>query len=369
MTKNDKIKALKNIISAGDPSVLQKLYSLSEGHGLTRQEIMKVWYGLTSVSSLDEAELGTLYTLAARASETFDSSDRKERYFSESGVSKNIERILRALFTRLKLSERKLRKDVSEFSHDELCNAISKSGAYRIRNLRTEISPLNAYLKWCSEQDFGVHQDWKDAKTIKVEDIDIKYGMKEYCVGSPRELLFKIGADMPLDDGYIVPVAACLIWMGFELDEIVTIRDEEFDFIKGKIRERKIPREFSLVLWSATQRKVVTRPNTRGVPTQYDVVNNGFLLKKNKSAGRHSDSPVKVKTIQDSLVLAGIRQSDIVASSMYYTMLEYEMRGTLHIDAVAKICKIENKNPAGLKLAIQDRLTEFQAFKSVFFFN
>lgn len=369
MTKNDKVKALKNIISVGDPSVLQKLYSLSEGHGLTQRDIMKVWYGLTSISSLDEAELDTLYLLATRASEMFDSSSRKERYFSEAGISKNIERILRALFARIQLSERKMRRDISEFSYDELCNAVSRSGAYRIRNLRTEISALNAYLKWCAEQDFHVHSDWEAEKAVKVEDIDIKYGMKEYCVGSPRELLFKIGENMPLDDGYIAPIAACLIWMGFELDEIVTIKDEEFDFVKGEIRGRKIPREFSSVLWSATQCRVVTRPNTRGVPTQYDVVNNGLLLKKNRSAGRHSDSAVKVKTIQDSLVLAGIRMSDIVASSMYYTMLEHEMRGTLHIDTVAKICKIENNNPAGRKLAIQDRLMEFQAFKSVFFFN
>ena len=131
-------------------------------------------------------------------------------------------------FARTEPYEVEAGKDVAEMGKNECIYTIGKIGLTEFGTVKSTISTLRLYSKWCKENN--IFPDVSDGIfEISPEDIRLIEPLGQSLFRDDVELVESIKKVIPIDAGYIEYPVFCLNWIGLNNSEIVALKDNDVD--------------------------------------------------------------------------------------------------------------------------------------------
>lgn len=131
-------------------------------------------------------------------------------------------------FARMEPYEAEVGKDIAEMDKDECIFTISKIGLTEFGTIKSTISTLRLYSKWCKRNK--IFPDMPDGIfEISPEDIRLTKPLEQSLFKDDVELVESIKKVIPIDAGYIEYPVFCLNWIGLNNSEIVALKDNDVD--------------------------------------------------------------------------------------------------------------------------------------------
>lgn len=364
MEKSAAVRMIKKVFQQADPGVLQKLYrEFKDSTVLKQDDITFLWYGIKDVSRCDSEQIQAL--AEALSSARPEITETKERFYET--LSPSVAYETQSYLKLFAEAELYYNCDVAEFDRSQLKSAIEEQQMYNKASIRRCILALRRHCAWRKKNGYPVNTMWT-SNPFSADEVDIAPGLRAKCCGSPEELYQHLNHKIPLYDGYLAPVAAVLSWVGFQVSDMVDIRNEEVSDDGSSVRDIEVPECLRQILSSYKQVEEVERVSGPGGSRVLIAENIGYFLK------RQSDIPTGKRlerfAISNAAQLADIfSPKDIRMSGMYYRMYLREMdreKGPVTIKEIAEIFKIGATNMSAL---VRDRLSEFMRYKDVFHYE
>lgn len=358
MNKQETVQFIQSIFDVGDPGVLRELIAKLKGSpNIKEADVPRLWYGLLPLSKL-EAEALEEVAVALGAPPT-PIEDVKQAFIDDQTRSTGL--IYKSVFSSCKAAELSNGCDVAEFSREAVLNMIHELQMYNRASLRKILSCLKVYAGWRREKELPTAEFWINAP-IDIDELDLTAGMKAKCVGSPADLFQILNNRLPLNEGYLAPVAAVLAWSGFTLAEMVEIKQDEVSDDGRLVRGVEIAPELAPILQAYKPLDAVTRE--RLTVQTFVMENLGYFLKRLslRPTGKRVDRMGISNAIQAAKIPTVV---DLVSSGRYYKLYLMETNGQrVTGEQIADIFRIKRKND---KFGIEDRMFEFMAFKDAFY--
>ncbi len=131
-------------------------------------------------------------------------------------------------FARMEPYEAEVGKDIAEMDKDECIFTISNIGLTEFGTIKSTISTLRLYSKWCKRN--RVFTDMPDGIfEISPEDVRLIDPLGQSLFRDDVELVASIKKVIPIDAGYIEYPVFCLNWIGLNNSEIVALKDNDVD--------------------------------------------------------------------------------------------------------------------------------------------
>lgn len=131
-------------------------------------------------------------------------------------------------FARMEPYEAEVGKDIAEMNKGECIFTISNIGLTEFGTIKSTISTLRLYSKWCKRN--RVFTDIPDGIfEISPEDIRLIDPLGQSLFRDDVELVESIKKVIPIDAGYIEYPVFCLNWIGLNNSEIVALKDNDVD--------------------------------------------------------------------------------------------------------------------------------------------
>jgi len=363
------IDRLKKLIENGTTKDLNLLYQRAESSGvLNKKDIMKVWYGITPLKWCDATFIDNMLALfedspvvTVKREDLLAWQDNKTRFLSSgivpNGALSRAESLLKS-FEKLEIEND---CDFGELDTKTIAEFISGLGNYNRSYIKTQVVTINAYLKWRMETGLAVHGT--AINPIQLDDIDIEEAIKKQCYSGPDAVVEHVGSYLPLNDGYLAPMAATLAWMGFETRPAVALLNTDVDLAAQTIAGVQIPTEMLDIVRSYMVTTDVTRANA-GIRQMY-LEDLGYLLKRVVMSPK--ETAVTPSIIANALCPIKMSYKDIWFSGRYFSMWKIEKERRLTTEDVVSIWGIKG-NKSFVNATMNERLSEFQSYKQVFFF-
>lgn len=383
MLRTARIAAIKKVIARDEDPVLQELFMNVEIlEVLSRRDIFDIWYGMKSLDSYDDsvlelmtillradvdAELKKLTKEKEKKEETrplakilpFRQADRKSEFLSDPSLSALVIQQTTKNFKEFEEYEALLGKDIADMTKEEFIAGVERREICNRETLRNLLFKTNKYLRWCRQNGYS-SQSYK----ISVDDIDLVEAMRKGMISSPETLVQKLDKCCILNDGYVAPVCACLAWMGLDVDEMVKIKNEDYNPELHRIRDREIPEAFREIFRDYSGKTEVIRD--RGpVRVRMRLENAGLFLKRVSPFNDKIPRALPKGYVSIALVDLDLRCRDIQYSGRYYELMELEKQRAISMDDVADVFGI-SESRTNRHVIVNDRYLEYIAFKKAF---
>lgn len=368
MAGNNQLDQIQKIIEDGDPEILQKLYRETSCSTLIKQQdIMKIWYGITPLSKCSDAVLNLIseILLGETSGLTTAIAEDREAFMDDPGVPDATKKRCKSMFSIFRPYEAKLQQDFAVMDKENAVSMLEKMGTYNVSYMRSNLYALNTYCQWRVKAGRPVNDIWLNGQGISVQDIDFTTAMIEKCYADPSMLVSKIESACSLYGGYAAPVIAALIWMGFDREEIIKIKNDEVNMTDHTVRGIPIPYPFLRIINQYLCTSDVERPISSGTRKMY-LEDIGYLLKRVVTAP--NGKPATIGYISTALSMSDLSYRDIQSSSRYYQMMlieDQEKRRITRADVMAIWqMKVDRKQTM---LSFSDRIIEYQFWRKVFY--
>lgn len=262
--------------------------------------------------------------------------ERKIRFMNEMGMSVTKDTWATVTFNNIQLMEEELRKDLAEFTAEEVGESLVTTGVISAATVMNRIPLVVRYKNWCAEQGF-------QAVIVQSDEIhtDMTDNIRDTMVYAPSELLWLMNKAFP-DKG--VNSSNCVyrsyLWMGFagmHPEDAASVRSADVEIRHRMIfyngRQYAIPEEGVHDIVLACKSKSFTRMIRGGLASfereDNDRILRGRKLKKEISIHAYVRStlrPVIQKGFQ-AIGYNGMSFLRIRKSGIFYTMFSTEVRG------------------------------------------
>lgn len=234
LNRENAIRAIQSVIDEQDNDLLQRIYQDEAlGKVLDQADIFKMWHGFLKVEDLPDYVLSGLVdflrfndpTLFEYIDYTYLIQEYLETIENEKTQYQTKMRLLRVV----KGASAMFGKDLPEISKEEaidIAEAMMEdtSPATIYRNLLC----AKNFCAWCIE-----NQKYPDAQNNfkKLPKISMESWVKRKLVKDDIDLLLKMKAVVPFNEGYAGPVLLALAWLGFSRTEVLQIKNEDVNLL------------------------------------------------------------------------------------------------------------------------------------------
>lgn len=353
---------ISGLIEFQDNEILQKIYRQISGTGaLSTSTVLKVWNKIEPLDSLDDVELDELLKLCLAASgigdyESYcveiDTSPIKRGYIETIDGPKAKVAAMQFLELFTEVIESVYHKDLCQLSYDEAVEGLSRLPNLNAMTLRKALTVARGYCKYCVDNGEFKGKAINSFKAISVEDVPIDTWVMRHIAKDPVDLIARIENVIPIDGGYVAPVALVLAWMKFSLDECVNVREKDVDLFHKTICDKLIPEELIPI--------VVSYANGT-----FDGNDDSSFFKKTQK--RKKGAPYDKANIATALkVMNGFSFGNAVMSSTLYDLYKMETDS-------GKVTKQDiingfnlNPNTTSFNSYLKDKQRLYSAYKKIY---
>lgn len=248
-SKADKsiIKKMEKEIAKGDKSLLDELIRYGNSSGLlSSAQVLKMWNGVSLDTFSDTALMAALNVMKDRLC-----IDDISNYFRDARMLDDVtgdpvrkndflqtidEKVLANTKSFLRRAGKKIEahfhKDLCELNDKELMEGLDHMGYTNMRAIYNDLVILKKYLRWCHDAGYFTPAFYE---VDKVKPKAVKMSPVKSQFRSPDDLMKYIETVYTMDMNLTPIVAIMLYWMGFNIDEAVSVRVDDVDLAKGTI--------------------------------------------------------------------------------------------------------------------------------------
>ena len=177
-----------------------------------------------------------------------------------------------------------LKIDICDMNTEQAADALVLACGYRVDAMSNVRKAFQDYVAWCRSMGYSV-RDPNGFDLIRTRGVKLDRAVQNSINTDENELVEIIRCVEKPDDMSRAGAVMCLLWMGFEPEEIPLIRDDEVDFLSGKIRDRLIPEEFVAILREYQEVSSSERSAWNGATIPLHKIQRGyFICQTNKKA-------------------------------------------------------------------------------------
>lgn len=369
MTERERnIAVIEVAIQTANNDVLQGLYSMAQrSQHWTTQQILSLWYHQTPVDSYSDEQLDEMYywLQQPKGVESVSEWDAKQQAFLETLTPSSLAATASRLAS-VRRFEVAIGVEATQMSPEQLSKMLSSTGAYTRATLRNTLNAVMLYTKWCDEQGYTVCPFLLNtARPFAKLEVDLRPGMMQSLVFGHADLFNKIFEDpnISIQLSYTTPIVAILLWYGFSIEEMITIRDEEVDLESSPPTIRGLPINESLmqvVRYYMSIQHVERESGHNGGVRTFHVDQRGFLIRRlitKEGLEGKPITPVMLKNSYNGGPNIGAI-GDLTYSGKCYRLYEKERRAPL---TKADFAQEFGDND----LRISDAMIEYEVFKSI----
>lgn len=349
------------IISEKDDNVLQNMYRhFKDAGAIPQEEILKLWHGFTSVDTLKDKEIEELlqFCLSTSASNEYqdflievDTSPIKIKYIDSIKNKKTQYAVRQYLEVFTEKIESVYHKDLCQLSKKEALNGLSNLPNASVASLRQALTVARGYCNWCIENHEFDGQANNIFKRIKVGDIPLEPWIKDNVVKDANELMARIENTIPINQGFVAPVAAALAWMGFDIETSTQLKNADVNIFDRNINGKKIPQELLPVFVSYSNSS----------DTDLD---DPYLKRKRKKDKKIPFRNVDISNIMK--VFGSLNYGNIMLSSSLFALYEIEKKkGAVSQEDYVAIFGL-NTSATSFLSYLKDKKRLYEAYKSVY---
>ncbi len=367
MTERDRNIAVIDVaIRTANDDVLQGLYALAgESRYWTAQQILSVWYRQTPIESFTDEQLNELYRWLCQPTSVAELTtwDANKQEFLNTLPSA----ARAATASRLKAVrnyEVAIGTEACNMNSDQLARMLSGTGIYVRSSLRNILNAVTSYTKWRHSQGHPVHPFLVDTQRPFAKlNIDIRPGMLQSLVFGHQDLYGRIICGPDVKQSYTTPVVAVLLFLGFSVEEMLTIRNDEVDLEASPptVRSRAIPGDLYRVIQHYMSIQSVERSAGPGLGMRvFYVDNRGLLIRRLVTKSDLEGKPITPTMLKGSYKAgpnAGT-MSDLLYSGCCCRLYEKEQRAPLTKEDFAT-------EFGGSADHIRDAMVEYEVFRSI----
>lgn len=369
MTERERNIAVAEVaIQTANDDVLQGLYAMAQrSQHWTTKQILALWYRQTPVDSCSDEQLEELYQWLQQPQGTASVAewDEKQRRFLDT-VAPGSRAATVSRLASVRNYEVAIGVECTQMNQEQLQKMLSSTGAYTRATLRNTLNAVMLYTKWCHDQGYKAHPFLvKTARPFAKMDVDLRPGMMQSLMFGPADLFNKIFEDpnVSVQLSYTTPIVAILLWSGFSIEEMITIRDEEVDYesLRPTIRGRPInPSLMRVVQYYMSIQHVERESGHNGGVRTFYVDQRGFLIRRlitKEGLEGKPITPVMLKNSYNGGPNIGAI-GDLVYSGKCYRLYEKERHAPLTKEDFAQEFGDND-------LRIGDAMIEYETFKSI----
>lgn len=162
----------------------------------------------------------------------------KERYLAAVAAKSSQREVmdLQRIFDHTESPESAIQKDIVQMTKDEAVNAVVSMNINETSSVRSALSYLKNYARWCQEARVFENVD-AGILSVNVADIDLSSGLSMVLFRDDRALLSALRQVMPFDEGRFEIPGMILSWLGLSRAEIDSLKDEQVDLDARTIRD------------------------------------------------------------------------------------------------------------------------------------
>lgn len=369
MTERDKnIAVVEVAIQTANDDVLQGLYAMAQrSQHWTVRQILALWYRQKTVDSHSDEQLAELcqWLQQPRGIASVVEWDAKQQAFLDT-VAPGSRAATASRLAAVRDFEVAIGVESTQMNQEQLQKMLSSAGAYARSTLRNILNAVMLYTRWCRDQGYQTHSFLVSTpKPFAKLNVDLRPGMMQSLIFGPADLFNKIFEDpnISVQLSYTTPIVAILLWSGFSIEEMITIRDDEVDYesLRPTIRGRPINASLMRVVQYYMSIQHVERESGHngGVRTFY-VDQRGFLIRRlitKEGLEGKPITPIMLKNSYNGSPNLGAI-GDLVYSGKCYRLYEKER--------LAPLTKSDFAQEFGdNELRIGDAMIEYEAFKSI----
>lgn len=319
LNREKAIDTISQLIDRQDNEILQSIYrQIKNTSVLTTTTVLKIWNRIESLGSLDDTELDELLKLClsecklgdyANYCVEIDTSPIKKRYIDTIGGAKAKIAVMQFLELFTEIIESVYHKDLCQLSYDEAVEGLSRLPNLNAMTLRKALTVARGYCKYCIDNGEFKGKAINSFKDISIEDVPIDTWVLKHIAKDPMDLVFRIQNIIPINCGYIAPIALVLAWMKFSLDECIRIKIKDVNIFDKTICGISIPEAMVPIVVSYTNVSCDNESN--------------FLLKKTQ--GRKKGAPYNKINVTSALnVMNGFSYGNAMMSSALFDLYKKE---------------------------------------------
>jgi len=373
LQKEKAVKAVEEAFSKKEDSFIKEMYDYGPVVSqVGRDDLLKVWSGISSVGTLSINEIDSIlrfclkkYPDIGRYDDFLSPLDVHQMYVEfantiENKATKNVtKRWLREIGSR---AEEMYGKDIFQLNRKECIEIISSLESNSGQTLRQAIPTARSYVRWVREnRGFDTTQAFEN---LTAKHISFDPWVKKNVIKDAGELYSRIVDAISLDESYLGPVVAALLWMKFSLEDMLTIRNEEVQLKDKLIRGRKIPEELLYIFetYSQSDGRVVQFGIREATMLLEDM---GFYLKR--ATETFKKNPLNVSDLRNSLsAIPNINPSMILTSSRLYDLFHLEAeKKVLNYSDFVRVFDL-NTESSMLRYQVEEKMRIYDSYKSVF---
>lgn len=177
-----------------------------------------------------------------------------------------------------------LQIDICDMNTEQAADALVLACGYRVDAMSNVRKAFQDYVAWCRSMGYPVREP-NGFDLIRTRGMKLDRAVQNSIIVDENELVEIIRCVEKPDDMSRAGAVMCLLWMGFDPDEIPLIRDDEVDFFSGKIRDIVIPKELVTILREYQEVSSSERLGGNGaVVPLYKIKRGYFICRTNKKA-------------------------------------------------------------------------------------
>lgn len=319
------LEAFSELAAAQDNDALQHLYASEKlQRVLDQATLFKVWHGFVPLSTLsDEALRVICEELYLDRSKLFEYTD----YFwlideyLETIQNKNTQYTAkRWIYKIADIAVHTKHRDLQEMTLDDT-NELGNNllAIMTPSSIVTAFSAISSFCRWCiANQKYpGAMNSFSAAPRL-----DLQAFARKNLPSSEFNLRDRLDKALLYGRGDYAPIVCILSWMGFTLQEMLDIRNEDVSVTRCTVCERQIPRALYDILRDYA---LESGEFTWGVsPSLWHLENLGYLLKKAVRAD--TGTRLDVVRLRQACGRAGMTPTNIYLAGQFDRLLTKEMR-------------------------------------------
>lgn len=240
------LQGVEEALAVHDDDVLQRLFNSKKvQRDIGQLTMFKVWHRLMPVDDLTDEQLDTLSIALGcdfdALHEEIDYSYLIDEYL-ETIENQNSRYLSKQWINKMsKLTDHIMHKDVQELTPEEVANLTSAMLVMATpASIRVAVNRVSVFCKWCIK-----NKKYPNAKnSFKGVELPALDGyVKQYVPKDEIDMLARLNAGGQLDDGDSAPVIFSLVWLGFENQEILDLRNDDVDFVNSTVKGVHMPPE------------------------------------------------------------------------------------------------------------------------------
>lgn len=170
-----------------------------------------------------------------------------------------------------------LKIDICDMNTEQAADALVLACGYRVDAMSNVRKVFQDYVAWCRSMGYPV-SDPNGFDLIRTRGVKLDSAIKNSIIIDENELVEIIRCVEEPDDMSRGGAVMCLLWMGFEPEEIPLIQNDEVNFSSGEIRGVVIPEEFVAILREYQEVSLSERPAWNDVAVPIHKIKRGYFI-------------------------------------------------------------------------------------------